>query len=78
MAGAMQTPDGAWRVEVYRQPRSRLWWYRLVHTADDSTVEGLSIGSVQRLLDEAGYDIADLIDCPPPGEQHEEQADEIA
>jgi hypothetical protein len=29
MADAMQTPDGAWRVEVVR--RGRTHWYRIVH-----------------------------------------------
>jgi bifunctional non-homologous end joining protein LigD len=54
----MKTPDGQWRVEVYRQPRTRAYWYRLVH--DDNVLEGLTIASVQRLLAEASYDMADL------------------
>lgn len=54
----MQTPDGVWRVEVYRKPRSTTWWYRLVH--GDNVVEDLSIASVERLLAEVGYDLADL------------------
>jgi bifunctional non-homologous end joining protein LigD len=54
----MQTPDGEWRVEVYRQPRTRSYWYRLVH--GDNAVEGLTIAGVERLLAEAGYDLADL------------------
>ena len=58
---AMQTPDGAWRVEVYRQPPSRAYWYRLVH--GDNRVEGLTITGVERLLAEAGYDMGDLEDA---------------
>lgn len=57
----MQTRDGVWRVEVYRQDRTRAYWYRLVH--GDNAVEGLSLASVQRLLAEAGVDFADLVDA---------------
>jgi bifunctional non-homologous end joining protein LigD len=56
----MQTADGEWRVEVYRQPRTQAYWYRLVH--GDNVIEGLSIAGVHRLLAEAGYDVADLTD----------------
>jgi bifunctional non-homologous end joining protein LigD len=59
----MQTPDGVWRVEVYQRPRSRdSWWYRLVNVPNDSVVEDLSIAAVQRLLAEAGVDVADLVE----------------
>lgn len=61
VGGVMQTPDGEWRVEVYREPRSRTEWYRLVH--GDNVVEGLALASVQRLLAEAGVDMADLIEA---------------
>jgi bifunctional non-homologous end joining protein LigD len=54
----MQTSDGAWRIEVYRQPRTRFYWYRVIH--GDNIVEGLTIAGVQRLLAEAAYDMADL------------------
>jgi bifunctional non-homologous end joining protein LigD len=54
----MQTSDGEWRVEVYRQPRTRFYWYRVIH--GDNIVEGLTIAGVKRLLAEAGYDMADL------------------
>lgn len=54
----MQTPDGAWRVEVVRRGGSQ--WYRVVH--GDSVVDWLSIAAVQRILDEAGIDMADLAD----------------
>lgn len=57
----MQTPDGAWRVEVYRPPRTTTYWYRLVRA--DDVVEGLTITTVQRLLAEAGYDVGDLVDA---------------
>jgi hypothetical protein len=52
----MQTPDGAWRVEVVKRGRSR--WYRLLN--GDNELEWLSIAAVQRILGEAGIDIADL------------------
>ena len=56
----MQTPDGQWRVEVYRPSRTSSHWYRLVH--GDNVVEGLTITGVQRLLGEAGHDVGDLQD----------------
>jgi bifunctional non-homologous end joining protein LigD len=57
----MQTRDGEWRVEVYRQERSTAWWYRLVH--GDNVVEGLTIAGVERLLAEAGINLADLVEA---------------
>ena len=59
----MQTPDGAWRVEIYLKPRSASWWYRLVH--GDNRIDDLTIGGVERLLNEAGYDMGDLQECGP-------------
>lgn len=56
----MQTPDGVWVVEVYRKPQTRSHWYRLRH--GENLVEGLTIVGVQRLLTEAGYDMADLVE----------------
>ena len=50
--GAMQTPDGAWRVEIVRRHRTR--WYRIVHGED--VLDWLSIAAVERILDEAGVD----------------------
>lgn len=68
MGAAMQTPDGAWRVEPYRRPRtSNSWWYRLVDPAHDNVIEGLSIAGVGRLLTEMGYDVADLVEIPVGG-----------
>lgn len=46
MADAMQTPDGAWRVEMVRRGRTR--WYRIVH--GDNQLNWLTIAAVQRLL----------------------------
>jgi hypothetical protein len=57
--GAMQTPDGAWRVEVIRRGRTR--WYRILHGEDE--VDWLSIAAVQRILTEAGVDMAGLIEA---------------
>jgi len=59
---AMRTPDGAWRVEVVKRGRTR--WYRIVH--HDNELDWLSIAAVQRILGEAGIDMADLTEAPPP------------
>jgi hypothetical protein len=53
---AMQTDDGAWRVEIVK--RGRTQWYRVVH--EDNVLDWLSIAAVQRILGEAGIDMADL------------------
>jgi hypothetical protein len=50
---AMQTPDGAWRVEVVKRRCSR--WYRLVN--GDNELDWLSIAAVHRLLAEAGIEV---------------------
>jgi bifunctional non-homologous end joining protein LigD len=55
---AMQTPDGAWRVEVVR--RGHTHWYRILHS--ESEIDWLSIAAVERILDEAGINMADLIE----------------
>ena len=54
----MQTPDGAWRVEVVR--RGRTHWYRIVH--GDEVQDWLSIAAVERILTEAGVHLDELID----------------
>jgi hypothetical protein len=54
----MRTPDGAWRVEIVK--RGRTQWYRVVHK--DNVVDWLSIAAVQRILGEAGVDMAELSD----------------
>ena len=46
---AMQTADGAWRVEIVK--RGRTQWYRVVH--EDNVLDWLSIAAVQRILGEA-------------------------
>jgi bifunctional non-homologous end joining protein LigD len=58
---AMQTPDGTWRIEVVRRNRSQ--WYRITH--GDNTFDWLTIGSVQRILRDAGIDLADLTEAKP-------------
>jgi bifunctional non-homologous end joining protein LigD len=56
--GAMQTPDGYWRVEVYRSGREQ--WYRVLHA--NTVVNGrAAIGTVQRIL---GDQYADLEPAP--------------
>ena len=65
--GFLQTPDGAWRVEIVR--RGRTSWYRVVNEARDLELDWLSIASVERILRELGVDLADLVqptDEPPP------------
>ena len=47
--GAMQTPDGSWRVEVVRD--RGLVWYRVLHL-DQVHADGLAIASVERILRE--------------------------
>ena len=59
--GAMQTPDGRWRVEVVR--RGRTHWYRIVHGED--VIDWLSISAVERILEEAGVDRRLLIEAGP-------------
>lgn len=59
--GAMQTPDGAWRIEVVRRGRSR--WYRIVH--GDNVIDYMPIASVHRVLAEAGITMATLIEIDP-------------
>jgi bifunctional non-homologous end joining protein LigD len=58
--GAMQTPDGAWRVEALRSGATP--WYRVVHAGN--VVDWLTIADVERLLDRAGIDISKLRDAP--------------
>lgn len=60
--GAMQTPDGSWRVEVVRRGRTR--WYRVVH--GDEALDWLSIAGVERILREHGVDMDTLVDVSPP------------
>ncbi|MEU4218918.1 hypothetical protein [Actinoplanes sp. NPDC026623] len=57
---AMQTPDGVCRIEIIK--RGRTQWYRIIH--DDNVLDWLSIAAVQRLLGEAGVDMADLTEVP--------------
>ena len=59
--GAMQTPDGAWRVEIVRRRRTR--WYRIVHGAE--VTDWLSITAVERILDQAGVDRHSLVEVDP-------------
>ncbi len=58
---AMQTPDGLWRVEVVRRSGQRTRWYRIVRGDDDAVLDWLAIAAVERILAEAGVDIAQLV-----------------
>jgi hypothetical protein len=60
--GVLQTPDGAWCVQVVKRGRSH--WYRVVH--GDNVIDWLSIAAVERI--QAGIDMAELAevaDDPP-------------
>ena len=59
---AMQTPDGAWRVEIIKRGRAR--WYRILH--GDNELDWLTIAAVQRILTDAGIDLADLHETTEP------------
>jgi hypothetical protein len=63
--GGWATPDGAWRVEIVRHGRTR--WYQIVRGGD--RIDWLGIAAVERILGEAGIDVADLVevtgDSPP-------------
>ena len=48
--GALQTPDGYWRIEVLRGGRDR--WYRVLH-AQTVVAEKASLSTVQRILGDA-------------------------
>jgi hypothetical protein len=58
---AMQTPDRLWRVEVVRRRGRRTSWYRIVRGDDDAVLDWLSITAVERILTEAGVDLANLV-----------------
>jgi bifunctional non-homologous end joining protein LigD len=60
--GAMQTPDGAWRVEAVRRGRESLW-YRIIH--GDNQIDMLTISMVQQILADAGVDMAQLDEVDP-------------
>ncbi|MEU8608453.1 hypothetical protein AB0C29_10685 [Actinoplanes sp. NPDC048791] len=53
---AMETLDGAWRVEIIK--RGWTEWYRIVH--NDRVLDWLTIAAVQRSLGEADISMADL------------------
>jgi bifunctional non-homologous end joining protein LigD len=66
VTGAMQTTDRQWRVEAVR--RDGRDFFRLIH--GDNIIDGLVTASLQRLLTEAGIDMADLMEAdttPMPG-----------
>jgi hypothetical protein len=63
---ALQTPDGAWRVEVVKRGRTR--WFRIVH--GDNEIDWLALASVERILKDAGVDLGDMIDATGPQESN--------
>jgi hypothetical protein len=67
--GAMQTPDGLWRVEIVRHRGQNTRWYRIVRGDDDAVLDWLPISAVERILDEAG----DRPQHPDPGRRRHEQ-----
>jgi bifunctional non-homologous end joining protein LigD len=60
VTGALQTPDGAWRVEIVH--RSGNEFFRLIHR--DNIIDGLTITTVEQLLAQAGADMTDLTEAP--------------
>ena len=46
---AMQTPDGYWRVEVYRERGARKQWFRVLHAAT-VVADKAPIGVVRDIL----------------------------
>jgi bifunctional non-homologous end joining protein LigD len=59
--GAMQTPDGSWRVEALHSGTTH--WYRIIHA--DNTIDWLTITDVEHLLHKAGIDISQLHNADP-------------
>ncbi len=60
--GAMQTPDGGWRVEVIGRGGAR--WYRVTH--GDSVLDWLSLADVERVLAAAGIALDRLDEVSVP------------
>ncbi len=69
LVGAVQTPDGEWRVEAH-QLRTHAW-YRLLHRGqvyryrdgrNEVAADHLPIGSVRYLLSRHNVDLADMIE----------------
>jgi bifunctional non-homologous end joining protein LigD len=58
VAGAMQTPDGRWRIEIMHRGDSR--WYRMSH--DDNVLDWLDLAAVERILTDVGVDMSDLVE----------------
>ncbi len=56
--GAMQTPDGRWRIEIMHRGDSR--WYRITH--DDNVLDWLDLAAVERILGDVGVDMSDLVE----------------
>lgn len=61
--GAMETPDGAWRVEIVKRGGGPS--YQIRH--DGVLIEYLPIAAVIRILGEAGVDMADLVEVKIQG-----------
>jgi bifunctional non-homologous end joining protein LigD len=61
IAGAVETPDGSWRVEAVHSGSTQ--WYRIIH--GENTVDWLTITDVERLLHQAGVDMSRLHDADP-------------
>ena len=59
--GAYGTPDGRWRFEVVRVRREEQ--YRMFHDGELLPYRG-AMGTLERLLAEDGYTMADLVEMP--------------
>jgi bifunctional non-homologous end joining protein LigD len=70
VTGALETPDGTWRVEIVQRNGNEVC--RLVH--GHNVIDGLSIEGVDELLAKAGVNIADLVDASQDARSHEPDA----
>ncbi|GGM51621.1 non-homologous end-joining DNA ligase [Dactylosporangium sucinum] len=57
LAGSMATPDGAWRIEIWRRDGTE--WCRIIH--GNTVIDGLDMAAAQHTLAAVGVDLADLI-----------------
>ena len=68
MTGAMETPDGYWRVEAWtrRHGKERFHWYRVLH-GTTVVAPRAAIATVEHVLG-AAYSTLRLIDADPPAD----------
>lgn len=65
ITGVMQTPDGYWRVEAYRQgPKTQ--WYRVIH-GTSTVVDKAALATVQRILGDQFAELQPVADAREAG-----------